>query len=421
MLKFFLPDWEDRLDPNYDFVTDNYSKGHKDDPYNYDYYAHQLFKEPPFEGILISLSIFESKIKLDSLNGAYKIRKHYNIKDYLKINCDSNLEIMGDCGAFSYVGKPKPPLPFYSVENIANLYDKLDFDLGVSVDHLVTDYVILKGNPAKKSIKKYLSKREKNSRIKLTIKNAEEFIKLHRINKYDFTPIGVAQGYDLATYKRSVCTLIELGYDNIGIGGLVQYKSDFILDVLKEISPIIKGLNVHLFGILRPNYLSIFEELGVTSFDSASFLRKAWLKSRQNYLALNGKWYSAIRVPQHSNPRLLNKADFNGYSIDDLKSMEESALNELILYDLGKIDVDRVLNTVLEYDSLLLRGTSDVKDFRERYTQTLLDKPWELCNCEICKKLGIQVIIFRGTNRNKRRGFHNVWAFREMLKKCSSP
>lgn len=421
MLKYFLPDWEDRLDPNYDFATDRYSFGHEDDPYSHDFYAHQIFKKPPFEGILISLSLFESKIRLDSMNGGYEIRKQNNIRDYLKICEDSNLEIMGDCGAYSYVAKKEPPLPFYSVENIADRYNKLNFDLGVSVDHLVTDYIIIKDDKTKKSKRKYLSKKEKDLRITITIKNAKQFIKLHKINKYNFTPIGVAQGYDLDTYKKSVMTLIEQGYDNIGIGGLIQYKSEFILSVLREISPIIKGLNVHLFGILRPNYLKIFEDLGVTSFDSASFLRKAWLKSKQNYLALNSKWYSAIRVPQHSNPRLLKKADFNGYSMDDLKSMEENALTELVLYGQKKTDVDRVIDAVLEYDSLLLRGTSDVKDFRARYIETLLDRPWELCNCEMCRNLGIQIIIFRGANRNKRRGFHNVWAFRDMFKNSSLP
>jgi len=171
---------------------------------------------------------------------------------------------------------------------------------------------------------------------------------------------------------------------------------------------------LHLFGVLRPAYLSNFEKLGVTSFDSASFLRKAWLKSAQNYLSPNGKWYSAIRVPQSNNPRLIKNADLNGYSFEDLKRMEIDALNTLIQYDNGKVTLDQALKTVLEYDNLLLRGTSDLKDLSDRYFQTLLDKPWKSCKCDICKELGIQIIIFRGCNRNKRRGFHNIWTFRQI-------
>jgi hypothetical protein len=46
---------------------------------------------------------------------------------------------------------------------------------------------------------------------------------------------------------------------------------------------------------------------------------------------------------------------------------------------------------------------------------TLDNRPWELCKCDICKKNGIDVVIFRGANRNKRRGFHNTWVFRNTI------
>jgi len=413
-LKYFLPDWEDRLDPNFDFNNDKFSKEHKENPYQHDVYAHQLFKEVPYDGILFSLSVFQSKISLNNNGRSYRIRNHTNIKDYLRIPKDSTLEVMGDCGAFGYVKEEEPPQPFYSVENVAELYDKLGFDYGVSVDHLVVDYIFIKDKKTGKRKKKVLSKKEKDRRIQITLKNAEAFLKLHREKKYNFIPVGVAQGYDLDTYKESVKALVEMGYEYIGIGGLVQYKSDFILEVLKEIHPFTTDVKVHLFGILRPNYLTEFERFGVTSFDSASFLRKAWLRSGQNYLAPNGDWYAAIRVPQASNPRLLKNADLNGYSMDDLKEMEHNALDALIKYDRGDIKVDDALDTILKYDGLLLRDTNDGKNLKEKYRRTLLDMPWKSCNCDVCKKIGIHVAIFRGCNRNKRRGFHNTWVFREI-------
>ena len=98
--------------------------------------------------------------------------------------------------------------------------------------------------------------------------------------------------------------------------------------------------------------------------------------------------------------------------------MEKAALDALIQFDAGKIDIDIALDTILKYDNLLLRGYSDVKDLRPHYMRTLRDKPWKGCNCKLCKELGIQIIIFRGCNRNKRRGFHNIWAFRELF--CKS-
>lgn len=413
-MKYFLPDWEDRLDPDFDFLDDRYSVGHVKNPYNYDCYAHQLLGTQPYDGILISLNIFESKIKINDDEGIYKLKNKSNIKDYLKFPKYTNLEVMGDCGAFSYVDKNEPPSIFYNTENISNIYDKLGFDYGVSIDHLAVDYILTKDEQSGRRKKTFLDERDKKERVEITKKNAKKFKYFHDKNEFSFIPIGVAQGYDTSSYIESVEALVNMGYDYIGIGGLVQYKSETILNLLKELRPFTKGLKLHLFGILRPNYLVDFEDLGVTSFDSASFFRKAWLKSKQNYLSLNGEWYSAIRVPQSNNPRLIKNANLNGFSSDDLKRMEKSALDALIKYQDENMDINKVIDIVLEYDNLLLRGSSDVKNLRPRYMRTLMDKPWEKCSCNFCKSLGIQIIIFRGTNRNKRRGFHNIWAFREL-------
>ena len=35
--------------------------------------------------------------------------------------------------------------------------------------------------------------------------------------------------------------------------------------------------------------------------------------------------------------------------------------------------------------------------------------------CAICSDVGVEVIIFRNSNRNKRRGFHNLWQFMREL------
>ncbi len=216
------------------------------------------------------------------------------------------------------------------------------------------------------------------------------------------------------TYAESVDNLVSIGYDYIGIGGLVQYRSSFIIEILEAIQPVIKGRRIHLFGVLRPDYLERFQKLGVTSIDSASFLRKAWLRSGQNYLAPDGSWYTAIRVPQSSNRCVIENAKRNGYSEQGLKKLEQESLKLLREYDAGKSTLEDTLNTVLEYDQLLLRNGTDGKNLRQKYERTLLDKPWKSCTCEMCKE-GIQVIIFRGCNRNKRRGFHNTWVFYQKL------
>lgn len=414
MLKYFLPDWEDRLDPEFDFEKDSFSNGHKKNAYEHDYYAHQIFDEPPYDGILVSLAIFENKISLSQQGNEYQIRGRNNIKKYLKIPERSSLEVMGDCGAFGYVKEKEPPQPFYTVENVAQIYQRLGFDYGVSVDHLAVDYIFIKNQKTGRREKKLLSQREKNRRIKITLDNAVQFLDLHQDNNYSFVPVGVAQGYDLDTYKSSVKSLVDMGYDYIALGGLVQYSTPFIIKILEAIQPYSSKVKIHLFGVLRKDHLETFQQLGADSFDSASFFRKAWLRSGQNYLSSKGDWYSSIRVPQSSNPRVVKYADTNGFSKKDIEDMESKALNALFDYDKGLLDLDQVLETVMDYDDLLLRNTDDGKNLYSKYRRTLQDKPWRECDCPICKEIGINVLIFRGTNRNKRRGFHNLWAFRNM-------
>lgn len=50
-------------------------------------------------------------------------------------------------------------------------------------------------------------------------------------------------------------------------------------------------------------------------------------------------------------------------------------------------------------------------DLLDDYRRTLRARPWERCRCPICEELGIEVAIFRGNNRNRRRGFHNTRRF----------
>ncbi|EGV17224.1 hypothetical protein [Thiocapsa marina] len=44
--------------------------------------------------------------------------------------------------------------------------------------------------------------------------------------------------------------------------------------------------------------------------------------------------------------------------------------------------------------------------------------PWKHCPCEICRRDGIDVIIFRGNNRLRRRGFQNTDVFYRPLQRA---
>ena len=51
------------------------------------------------------------------------------------------------------------------------------------------------------------------------------------------------------------------------------------------------------------------------------------------------------------------------------------------------------------------------RDHEAWYRRALRDRPWQACDCPICQDVGIEVIIFRKNNRNRRRGFHNAKVF----------
>lgn len=69
-------------------------------------------------------------------------------------------------------------------------------------------------------------------------------------------------------------------------------------------------------------------------------------------------------------------------------------------------DYDRVWAIVREYATWV--GDDDLL---AEYQETLRERPWEKCNCPICRKHGIEVCVFRGNDRNRRRGFHNTRRF----------
>ena len=415
-LKFFLPDWEDRIDPHFDFVNDKFSFKHKENPYKNDIYAHEILNNP-YDGILISLSLFQSKLNLKP-NGKEEIliRDKKNIRDYLRIPKDSRIETLGDCGAFSYVRSEEPPKPFFSTENVSNIYEKLGFDYGVSVDHMAVSFVMEKEPGDLRRRRREFSEKERMRRIALTVSNAKEFLDHHKEKKYKFTPIGVVQGINKETYAAGVKELVGYGYDYLALGSLVGYSTKEIINILSFIKPHIGDARLHLFGVLRPHELKNFERLGVVSFDSASYLRKAWLRSGQNYLSIDQKWYAAIRVPYSTQQKVSDGALKIHIGQKQLKLMEENALTALREYEKGHLPLNDTLDKVMEYDDLLLRNSNDGQSLRKKYEITLKDKPWEKCGCAFCRTNGIDSLIFRGSNRNKRRGFHNTWLFNNYLK-----
>ena len=100
---------------------------------------------------------------------------------------------------------------------------------------------------------------------------------------------------------------------------------------------------IHLFGIYRPRLQEFFKHLKVDSFDSASYFRKAWLRSGQNYLSSNGQWYAALRVPMTSDGRTRNRLQATDVDIEELQVLEREVLRLLSQYDNYQVTVSEVL------------------------------------------------------------------------------
>ena len=394
-MRYFLPDWDDLLDPDFDFAADKFSAPKRSD--RNDQHCQSLLMQSSqiqiCDGILVSLAQRQtSKGPLRKLEGTEPsalspkpLRQHFGLAQ--------NQSLFGDCGAFSYIGEDEPTI---STEQAIALYELYNFDFGTSVDHIPI---------------KTLSDEERQARVDMTCDNADEFIKSWRKRGKLFTPVGAIQGIDAKQYGDNVRKYYDMGYGHLAIGGLVPLKDAAIEEIVRSVVKTVKQLPhrpwIHLFGIYRPKLQALFRELGVDSFDSASYFRKSWLRSDQNYLGSNGKWYAALRVPMTADPRTRKRLTQTGGNIEQLERQERRALKMLSEYDAGSAGIEATLDAVIEYDRQLKRS-SDAKSMRAKYKRTLEDKPWLNCSCTFCQQLGIQILIFRGGNRNRRRGAHNT-------------
>lgn len=60
-MQYFIPKWDDRVDPGYNFLTDQATENR--DPYTNDAYAHELYPSPNYDGILVSKIVIDQNKK----------------------------------------------------------------------------------------------------------------------------------------------------------------------------------------------------------------------------------------------------------------------------------------------------------------------------------------------------------------------
>lgn len=409
-VSFFLPESDDRVDPFFDFLTDSYSKDRAKGT-EHDRYAHNLFDGPQCDGLLLTRSNINERRKNEIICAG-------GVHQFLRLSAD--VPIIADCGAFQYLAQESPP---YDPAETVKFYDELGFNLGITLDHLVLEFDAEYDN-----CETLLSKRpseEMQRRYRLTLDNAKAMLDFHRAGSFSVKLLGAVQGWSPMSYARGATELIKHGFDYLALGGIARASDEQIRSVLDKVGPIAvkAGVKLHILGVARFSLLPDYQVANVASCDSASTVLQAFKSNKDNYHTREKK-YTAVRIPPASgdlSPKVRKilkseEAEYGEASAAKLHKklirLEQRALKDLRAYSSHELPLNKAMKSLIAYEDEF----GGEKRYYPLFEETLRDRPWEKCQCVICRDIGIEVILLRGNNRNRRRGFHNTHVFFQQFK-----
>ena len=437
MIRFFLPESNDLVDPGYSFEHDTYSAESAAD--RQDVYVHEIFSEPPYDGLLVS----KSNISVEQEQAIIELG---GMHTYLRL--PRAYPILGDCGAFQFIGDAAPP---YTNQQIFNYYNNLGFDYGITLDHVIVEFDHKYDQEG--SLFPELPSEDMRFRFQLTIDNAKELLRLVKERDATFQPIASVQGWSPNSYHDAVKQLVDAGYTYLAIGGVARASDEAIKSVLDTIRETVVEANVklHVLGVARFSLLDTYQETNVVSCDSATTLMQAFKSTTSNYHSTHPPHYTCIRIPPTGQDsdlspspkvnKLLKPLDLAAkgaekawkkdqqndaleqtylecarklsQKISEFVALEKNALEAARAYAGRQNTLNATMAALVEYEEQFEHNPK----LQAQFQKMLEDRPWEACPCDICKKLGIEVVIMRGNNRNRRRGFHNTYVFYEEFKR----
>jgi hypothetical protein len=421
-MKFIFADSLDMIDPQFDFAADRMGEGRE--LYWGDVYPHEYFRTPPYDGVLVSRGIVGDDIFPGKYPADLMMRfRRIGARAFLRLDQKrfAHLPIFGDCGAFSYSALEVPP---YSPEMMLDFYADGGFTHGCAVDHVIFDF-----DPMVRGLKGATA--AARQRFDITLENASHFLrKSHALGK-SFTPLGVIQGWSPDSMAHAARRLEKMGYKYLAVGGMVPLRAEQIHLCLTAIRAVISpSMRLHLLGFAKAEHIHEFTGYGIASFDSTSPLRRAFTDARANYYHANGDgrldYFTAIRIPQATeNARLKRKAKSSGSDQERLVVMENAALRAVRSFDKGRTSLSKALTAVVDYGREFIWDSKASSTANElsmakataAVRRTLECRPWAECRCRVCREAGVETIIFRGSNRNKRRGFHNLAVYNNYVKR----
>lgn len=421
-MRFIFADSLDFVDPAFDFVADR--NGAKRRTHRDDEFPHEFLDSPPYDGILVSRGIVGDALINGKYSEAQLMRfRREGARRFLRYSEDRfpGSLMFGDCGAFTYRAMPLPP---YRAEDTVDFYGDGGFTHGCSPDHLIFDF-----DPADAERPIAEVPEDVRTRFDVTLDNAAEFIHLSRRLGRQFTPLGVIQGWSATSMADAAGRLVRMGYDYLAVGGTVPLKIDQLCRALAAIKAALPdGVRLHVLGFGKIENLADIERYSVASFDTTSPLVRAFKDSKKNYWVRHENeldYYTAVRIPQAiENNRLKVKAMQGRLDQERVKHLEAAALEAVRGLAGGTASLTETLDAVMAYWALL-NWKDETCDKQHRitlakqraiYERTLGDRPWEGCSCRVCRESGVEALIFRNSNRNKRRGMHNLHVFHEHLK-----
>lgn len=398
-MRFYFPDSQDLVSPTYDFRRDEYSPlrvRQRDDRY-----AHEVLDAAPYDGMLVSKAIVDGSVLGSAKYSMPQRERIYRLGVHQFFRLPPNTVTLGDCGAFNYVNEAVPP---YTVDEVLDFYEGCGFDAGISIDHVILGY------DARASL--HVAPDDWQQRRLISLRLAEAFLQGVHDDGDLIEAVGAAQGWSPRSYADSVRHLQDMGYQRIALGGMVALKTNDILCCLEAIDAVRRPeTELHLLGVTRVDSMTQFARHGVTSFDSTSPFRQAFMDDRNNYYAPT-ETYVAIRVPQvEGNPSLKRNILAGKVSQRAAAAAERQCLSLLRAFDQDLCTSGEVLEGLAAYERITHAAKSYVTD----YARTLDARPWKHCSCALCRQHGVEMVIFRGTERNKRRGFHNLDVFKARI------
>lgn len=422
-MKFLFADSLDFVDPTYDFVADRHGSARV--ALHGDEFPHEFLDEVPYDGMLVSRGIVGDGPVPGKYTDPQIMRfRREGARAFLRYDEGRfpGSMLMGDCGAFTYRAMATPP---YGADDTAEFYADGRFTHGCSPDHIIFDFDPPTGERAITDVPD-----DVRARFEVTLQNATEFKAASARLGTGFTPMGVIQGWSAASMADAARAMVAMGYDYLALGGTVPLKIHQLRRALGAIRAAVpSSTRLHVLGFGKIENLADLEDFAVTSFDTTSPLVRAFKDAKKNYWMKGAdgglSYFTAVRIPQATqNNRLKAKALEGKVNQEEIRSLESAALAGVRGMAAGDTDVEQALDAVMDYWSILNWDdeTSEAKraaaHARQRavYARTLEARPWEGCDCRVCREGGVEALIFRSSNRNKRRGMHNLHVFHQHLR-----